>query len=240
MEVHRGVRLQVRIPGEAVPKGRPRFARMGKFVRTITPERTVVFENKVAFMASEAVREFEAEQRRLGQSERVFPTDETVRMTVTAGRALPESLSQVRVAMALSGEIHPTGRVDVDNLLKAIMDGLQGIVYKNDNLVVDVHVVKVFMEQPETVVEIELLPEPIVVREPSVAAKLAGGKAALKEVAASRGHTLSRFKTVVDTQDAKAASVSCKTCKRSALVEASAGLASASVTGSLEQEACAS
>ena len=40
------------IPGKPIAKGRPRFSRMGKFVKTRTPEETINFENKVAVCCS--------------------------------------------------------------------------------------------------------------------------------------------------------------------------------------------
>ena len=56
----------------------------------------------------------------------------------------------------------PTNRrVDIDNLNKAVMDSMQGIVFKDDHQVMNLHLVKRVRETPGVYVEVypgELLP----------------------------------------------------------------------------------
>ena len=45
------MKIQFEVPGEPVAKARPRFARVGKFVKTYTPKETLNFEKTVAWYA---------------------------------------------------------------------------------------------------------------------------------------------------------------------------------------------
>ena len=53
-----------------------------------------------------------------------------------------EVYSKKRIAACLAGEERPTKRSDIDNYCKAIFDGMNGIVYVNDSLVVNLHSTK--------------------------------------------------------------------------------------------------
>lgn len=43
--------IQINIPGEPVPQGRPRFASRGKFVSTYDPPKSKAYKNEVAVAA---------------------------------------------------------------------------------------------------------------------------------------------------------------------------------------------
>lgn len=240
MEVHRGVRLQFEVPGEAVPKLRARTLHVRGRSMSFTPQKVIDYENRVRLAAHEAVKRFHAERLASGVMERVFPTEDAVRLTVTFYRLVPQSFSQARRALALQGLIHPTSRPDASNLVKSVEDGLNGIVVADDAQCVRTVSEKRYGEEAFALVEIETLPEPEVMRVVAVATKLARGKDEVKMRAAGAAHVLTKFKTVLDADDAKAASVACKSCKRSALVEASHALEVPTVSGKLVEEACAS
>ena len=48
-------------------------------------------------------------------------------------------------------------RVDLDNLSKAVCDSMNGVVYKDDKQIVDLHLVKLFDEVPGLYVRVEEL-----------------------------------------------------------------------------------
>ncbi|MNP83694.1 Endodeoxyribonuclease RusA [compost metagenome] len=57
-------------------------------------------------------------------------------------------MSKKRKAMAIAGELFPTKKPDMDNVIKAIYDGLNGVVWKDDVQVVDAFVRKRYGEVP--------------------------------------------------------------------------------------------
>ena len=119
------------VEGTPVPKGRPRFARRGKFVSTYSPKTTVDYETKVA----------EAAQLAMGGSE---PLETPVGAYIYITLPIPASYSKKRTQACLSGEERPTKKSDIDNFCKAIFDGMGGIVFVNDSQIVSLHSTKVY------------------------------------------------------------------------------------------------
>ena len=119
------------VEGTPVPKGRPRFARRGKFVSTYSPKTTVDYETKVA----------EAAQIAMGSSE---PLETPVGAYIYITLPIPASYSKKRTQACLSGEERPTKKSDIDNYCKAVFDGMNGIVFLDDSQIVSLHSTKVY------------------------------------------------------------------------------------------------
>jgi Holliday junction resolvase RusA-like endonuclease len=119
------------VEGTPVPKGRPRFARRGKFVSTYSPKTTVDYETKVA----------EAAQLAMGSSE---PLETPVGAYIYITLPIPASYSKKRKQDCLSGNERPTKKSDIDNYCKAVFDGMNGIVFLDDSQVVSLHSTKVY------------------------------------------------------------------------------------------------
>jgi Holliday junction resolvase RusA-like endonuclease len=119
------------VEGTPVPKGRPRFARRGKFVSTYSPKTTVDYETKVA----------EAAQLAMGASE---PLETPVGAYIYITLPIPASYSKKRTQACLSGEERPTKKSDIDNFCKAVFDGMNGIVFVDDSQIVSLHSTKVY------------------------------------------------------------------------------------------------
>jgi Holliday junction resolvase RusA-like endonuclease len=119
------------VEGTPVPKGRPRFARRGKFVSTYSPKTTVDYETKVS----------EAAQVAMGNSE---PLETPVGAYIYITLPIPASYSKKRTQACLSGEERPTKKSDIDNFCKAVLDGMGGIVFVNDSQIVSLHSTKVY------------------------------------------------------------------------------------------------
>lgn len=126
--------IQFEVPGKIVPKGRPRFARRGKFISTYTPQRTKSYEQLIAWTAKAAG---------------VRPAEGSVSLTVTAFFKLPDSISKKERDRRLS--IGHTQKPDCDNIVK-IMDGLNGIAYYDDAQVTEMSCSKQWTEQEEKLV----------------------------------------------------------------------------------------
>ena len=123
--------LQFHIDGDPVPKGRPKFRKVGGFVSTYSPKKTVAYEEVVRQAAKSAMG----------------PTDllETpVGVYLYIRLPVPQSYTKKRREACLSGQEKPTKKPDIDNLAKSILDGFNGVIWKDDSQIVSLHVTKVY------------------------------------------------------------------------------------------------
>jgi len=132
------------VPGQPVPKGRPKFARRGKGVVAYTPAKTAAYETLVQHVAAAAM---------VGRA----PTARPVKLVVNLAMQVPASWSKKRRAMAIAGEIRATKKPDADNVLKGLKDGCNGIVWNDDAQVICIELWKAYDQNPRaTVAVIEL------------------------------------------------------------------------------------
>lgn len=129
------------IPGQPVPKGRPKFARRGAHVVAYTPEKTVSYENLVKMAATAAMA---------GRD----PSAAPIYLTLELFLQIPASWSTKRRALAVAGEILPTKKPDADNVLKGIKDGCNGILWRDDAQVVRIGIAKLYAETPHARVSV--------------------------------------------------------------------------------------
>ncbi|GLO24232.1 RusA family crossover junction endodeoxyribonuclease [Pseudomonas putida] len=127
--------VQFLVPGEPVGKGRPRIGRVGGHARMFTPQKTASYEGLIAMAGTEAMA---------GRT--LLEGAVMVEMRIVL--AIPQSMSKKRKAQAIAGELFPTKKPDMDNVIKAIYDGLNGVVWKDDVQVVDAFVRKRYGEVP--------------------------------------------------------------------------------------------
>jgi len=121
--------LTIVIPGVPQGKGRPRFS--GKSGTAYTPAKTRAYENTVGRLAWLEMR---------GRAQFTGP----LHLEMRAHMPIPASWNRERKNAALLGSLRPTGKPDIDNLLKAIADGLNGIAYADDAAIVSVSCSKVY------------------------------------------------------------------------------------------------
>lgn len=128
--------VRFKVPGTPVGKGRPRVStRGGKFAKMYTPEKTASYENLVALAAQEAMA---------GRALIDGPVD--VELVILL--PVPASWSKKKQAAALSGQVYPTKKPDIDNVEKAIFDAVNGVVWHDDVQVCDVVKRKRYAEVP--------------------------------------------------------------------------------------------
>lgn len=136
--------ITVRVPGQPVGKGRPRFSSRGGAVRAFTPAKTVSYENLIAIKGEEAMD---------GKSLVEGP----VQITVFATFQIPKSWSKKRRTAAGSNFEYHTSKPDADNILKAVGDALNGIVWKDDSQIAWLSASKVYGETPGLIIHVETL-----------------------------------------------------------------------------------
>ena len=101
--------LELTIPGKPVPKGRPRFSR--RTGEAHTPDKTKAYEKHVKLHAWAAVH--------------MTPPDEQ--------KGWPVKKKQLYCDLWIY--IAPEQRCDSDNIVKSILDGCEGVLYRNDSQV---------------------------------------------------------------------------------------------------------
>lgn len=133
----------VTIPGKPVAKGRPRAYRRGQRAAVFTPEKTVAFENLVTMCAMSQFDDGPLSCALSVEIDAYWPMK---------GQPLKTSLRpRARKSTA----------PDADNVAKAVLDGLQGVVYADDSIVVELTVRKWYAAQgdsPRTEVTIREAP----------------------------------------------------------------------------------
>lgn len=136
--------FQVRftIPGEPQGKGRARVGSVAGRARMFTPAKTVAYEGLIAHAAQAAM-----DGRALIEG--------PCRVRVSCLFAIPMSFSKRKTAEALAGKLHPTKKPDADNVLKAVCDGMNGVVWRDDAQAVEVVVRKLYAPLPCVTVVVE-------------------------------------------------------------------------------------
>lgn len=133
------------VPGEPKGKGRLRTRivqpRAGKaFVHGYTPGKTVEYENMVRLAAEQAMGDREV-------------LHGPVRVTLEAHFPVPSSVSKPERFRMLAGSKYPR-RYDIDNIVKAIFDGMNLIVWNDDKQVVQVVASKAYSERTGVLVKV--------------------------------------------------------------------------------------
>lgn len=136
------------IPGQPQGKGRPRIGKMGSHARMFTPAKTVAYEGLIAHAAQIAMA---------GRALMEGPAE--VVMVIEC--QVPASWSQKKQRQALAGELYPTTKPDCDNVVKAVFDGCNGVVWRDDVQVVSLRLRKRFSATPAVRVVISAI-EPAV------------------------------------------------------------------------------
>ena len=116
--------IEIEIPGTPVPKGRPR-AYLGKSANRVsfyTPGKTVCYERDIQWHSIRAMmnNEMFLKAIRVAMDFRIFR---------------PKTVKRK----------HPSVRPDLDNYIKAVLDGMNGIVWKDDAQVVELTAVKTYV-----------------------------------------------------------------------------------------------
>lgn len=145
------------VPGQPQGKGRARHAdrfrrdaKTGQKVRytaTITPEKTVAYEGLIAHAGALAMQ---------GRA----PMEGPMAVTLDIRLQVPTSWSKRKQAQALAGIVWPTTKPDIDNVEKAVFDGLNGVAWKDDVQVVNVVKGKRYAVTPGLYVEISPIEPP--------------------------------------------------------------------------------
>ncbi len=121
--------LRVTIPGQPVPKGRPRFRCRNNRVETYTDAKTKAFEELVALCVNTSPQ-LRGQKRPL-----VGRAPSAARIDITAVFQRPERISRKKDP---DGLIPMGKRPDLDNVIKSVIDGCSippGMIWNDDGQV---------------------------------------------------------------------------------------------------------
>lgn len=129
------MKIELLIPGDVVPQHRPRFARTGKFVRTYNSKADNDYRERLYW---------EVRRRKLTPFNREIPLHVIIRVE----RRLLKGHTGSTRENALLGLIWPVSRPDLDNYVKQVFDGLNGLLWEDDSQIVKLEATKVYSETP--------------------------------------------------------------------------------------------
>ncbi len=126
------------VPGNCQAKQRPRYSKRSKTF--YTPPETRGYELEVKWAAKLAMR---------GRQ----PFTEALKVEIVIRERIPRSWCQSFVKRALAGEIYPQ-KGDLDNKIKSLSDGMNGIIYVDDKQIVNISAKRIYDLEPSATVKI--------------------------------------------------------------------------------------
>ena len=131
--------VTIAVAGPPVPKGRPRFSRKAGIA--YTPAKTRKYEDVVRLAAGQAM-------------ENQAPFQGPLAVEVEVYLPVPTSWSKKKQGRAHLGLVVPTKRPDANNFASCALDGCNGIVYRDDSQVVELHVTKRYAMKPQLIIRV--------------------------------------------------------------------------------------
>ena len=124
------------VPGQPKGKGRPRFTTASGYPRTYTPPVTQRYEEHIKACFLEQVTD---------------PVDKALVQTVhvIAFYQIPSSETKRRKQLMREGKIRPTVKPDLDNVVKVVLDALNGVAFEDDKQIVHINSSKFYSDTPK-------------------------------------------------------------------------------------------
>lgn len=131
--------LTFEVPGDPRGKGRPRVTKNG----TYTDSETKAYEQKIITYYKKSFGSYK------------WPAEAFISVKVTAHYQIPKRATKAAVAAMQARKVFPTRKPDIDNVLKVVLDALNGVAYEDDAKVVCVEAEKVYSFEPKLVIEVK-------------------------------------------------------------------------------------
>ena len=130
--------VRIEIPGVPVGKARPRFTKSGRCYNT---KKTTEYERSIAIGF-------------LHSGEKSFPANTPLIIDIIAEMPIPKSTPKYKLKRMIEEETPHLKKPDLDNIVKAVLDGLNGIAFPDDNQIYRISAFKKYSENPKTVIVI--------------------------------------------------------------------------------------
>ena len=128
-----------------VAQARPRATRMGRGIRLYDPKKVSVYKKQLAMMCK-----FQYKQA---------PLSGPLKVEMNFFRHVQSSVSKKERKLRLSGSHRPVVKPDTDNYIKSTLDGLNGLLWEDDNQIVDLIAHKYYSDNPRVEIEVTQLNE---------------------------------------------------------------------------------
>lgn len=130
---------------EPVEQARPRATRMGRGIRLYDPKKVSVYKKQLGMMCR-----FQYKQA---------PLAGPLKVEMKFFRHVQSSVSKKERKLRLSGSHRPVVKPDTDNYIKSTLDGLNGLLWEDDNQIVDLVAHKYYSDKPRVEIEVTKLDE---------------------------------------------------------------------------------
>ncbi|MGN8831161.1 RusA family crossover junction endodeoxyribonuclease [Selenomonas montiformis] len=130
--------IQFFVPGQPKGKGRPRFDPRSK--RAYTPQKSAEYERYISMCC----------RRKGGPARMSGPLG----VEIDARFAIPKQTTKKMRAQMDAGAVQPCKRPDIDNVVKSVLDALNGVAYEDDKQVVRMIARKRYSECPGVMVTV--------------------------------------------------------------------------------------
>ena len=123
------------VPGQPRGKERPRWTMVSNTSIVYTPRNTRDYEETIRTYYK--INNFKA-----------FKKDDALEISAIAYYQIPKNTKKSHKLLMLKGEILPTKKPDIDNIIKVVLDALNGVAYFDDKQVCKVNFIKMYSEEP--------------------------------------------------------------------------------------------
>lgn len=138
-----------KVQAQQRPRGRAMTGKNGKtFVHMYDPQQSSDFKGKLHILSL-------LELDKVGGE----PIAEACKVKLTVFMPIPESYSKKKKEQIFLGLLYPTRKPDVDNLLKSVLDGVNGVLLKDDRFVVEAQVCKRYADHEGLALRLETMDE---------------------------------------------------------------------------------
>lgn len=132
--------MELRFNIEPQQQERPRATGRGRFIRVYDPPKTAKFKRELKQLATEVYHD--------------APLEGEIYLKVAFYRKIQKSISKKEHDRRASGEHRPIVKADLSNYLKSFEDALNGILWKDDAMIVHEEIDKYYSDNPRIEVEI--------------------------------------------------------------------------------------
>lgn len=135
--------MQFIVEGKPQGKARARTfynSRAGK-MQSVTPVQTKSYEDLIRWKYRAAGGKYYGEK--------------TLQVNIEAFYPIPKAFSKAKVNDAIDGKLRPTTKPDCDNIIKVVLDALNGVAYYDDKQIISVSCKKYYAQQGYLLVQIK-------------------------------------------------------------------------------------
>lgn len=126
---------------EPVEQARPRATRTKYGIRLYDPKKVADYKKQLAMMC------------KLWYKDK--PLYGQLKVELNFYRHLQESISKKERALRISGAHRPIVKPDTDNYIKSTLDALNGLLWEDDNQIVDLVAHKYYSDNPRVEIEVD-------------------------------------------------------------------------------------